>query len=146
MGTLVAVATDAGLVSVGWDMEPLANARQVPRPPLEAFEVWWKMYLAKRFDALPEVPLDPRGTPFELQVWTALRSIRPGHTTTYGDIAEGLGRPTGARAVGTAVGHNPLAIIVPCHRVIGANGSLTGYAGGVSRKAWLLRHEGVLLF
>ena len=85
--------------------------------------------------------LAPRGTPFQLRVWEALRSIPPGETTSYGAIAELIGKPTASRAVGAANGKNPISIVVPCHRVIGANGTLTGYGGGLPRKAWLLNHE-----
>ncbi len=90
-----------------------------------------------RFD----LPLAPRGTPFQQRVWMALRAIPPGETTTYGAIAARIGRPTASRAVGAANGQNPLAIVVPCHRVIGASGALTGYASGLDRKRWLLDHE-----
>ena len=88
-----------------------------------------------------ELPLAPRGTPFQQAVWRELRDIRHGETTTYGAIAKAIGRPTGSRAVGAAVGRNPLAVVVPCHRVIGAAGALTGYASGLDRKRWLLTHE-----
>jgi len=88
-----------------------------------------------------DLPLSPRGTPFQLKVWMALRSIPPGETTSYGAMAEMIGKPTASRAVGAANGKNPISIIVPCHRVIGANGTLTGYGGGLERKAWLLNHE-----
>jgi len=88
-----------------------------------------------------ELPLSPRGTPFQLQVWRALCSIPPGETTSYGAIASAVGKPSASRAVGAANGRNPISIVVPCHRVIGANGTLTGYGGGLERKAWLLNHE-----
>jgi len=88
-----------------------------------------------------DLPLNPHGTPFQMRVWAALRDIPYGRTTTYGDLATGLGQPTASRAVGLANGRNPLAVIVPCHRVIGANGSLTGFGGGLERKRWLLEHE-----
>ena len=88
-----------------------------------------------------DLPLSPSGTPFQLAVWRALRAIPSGETTSYGAIAEAIGRPTAVRAVGAANGRNPISIIVPCHRVIGANGTLTGYGGGLPRKAWLLNHE-----
>lgn len=94
-----------------------------------------------RFD----LPLAPRGTPFQQRVWLALRAIPPGATTTYGAVAARIGRPTAARAVGAANGQNPLAIVVPCHRVIGASGALTGYASGLDRKRWLLDHEAAAL-
>ena len=82
------------------------------------------------------------GTPFQREVWAALRSIPVGETTSYGRLAVQLGRPKAMRAVGMANGANPISVIVPCHRVIGANASLTGYGGGLERKRWLLRHEG----
>jgi methylated-DNA-[protein]-cysteine S-methyltransferase len=94
-----------------------------------------------RFD----LPLSPVGTPFQLRVWAELREIPYGGTTTYGRIATDLGQPTASRAVGLANGRNPIAVIVPCHRVIGSDGSLTGFGGGLDRKRWLLEHEGVLL-
>jgi methylated-DNA-[protein]-cysteine S-methyltransferase len=81
------------------------------------------------------------GTDFQRRVWDALREIPHGETISYGELARRVGSPGGARAVGLANGRNPIAIVVPCHRVIGADGSLTGYGGGVERKAWLLRHE-----
>jgi methylated-DNA-[protein]-cysteine S-methyltransferase len=87
------------------------------------------------------VPLAPEGTPFQHQVWQRLMQIPAGETRTYSGIAHEMGNPGSVRAVGTANGANPIAIIVPCHRVIGADGSLTGYAGGLHRKEWLLAHE-----
>jgi methylated-DNA-[protein]-cysteine S-methyltransferase len=85
------------------------------------------------------------GTPFQREVWKTLRTIPCGQVMHYGQLAEALGRPSAARAVGAANGSNPISIVVPCHRVIGRNGTMTGYAGGVQRKEWLLRHEGYLL-
>lgn len=89
------------------------------------------------------MPLDPEGTPFQKRVWDALRTIPFGETRSYRDIADIIGQPTATRAVGLANGRNPIGIIVPCHRVIGRDGSLTGYAGGLAAKSWLLEHEGV---
>ena len=94
-----------------------------------------------RFD----LPLAAEGTEFEHRVWDFLRTIPFGATTSYGEIARKLGDARNARAVGTANGKNPIPIIVPCHRVIGANGDLTGFGGGIERKRWLLEHEGALL-
>jgi methylated-DNA-[protein]-cysteine S-methyltransferase len=91
--------------------------------------------------ALDGIPVDGGGTPFQRRVWAALRRIAPGETTTYGALAATLGAPGAARAVGLACGRNPIAIVVPCHRVVGADGRLTGYAGGLDRKRWLLDHE-----
>ena len=91
-----------------------------------------------------DLPLAPRGTPFQLAVWAELTRIPYGSTVSYGAVATALGKsPVASRAVGLANGRNPISIIVPCHRVIGADGSLTGYGWGVDRKEWLLRHEGV---
>ena len=92
-----------------------------------------------------DLPLDAAGTAFERRVWQLLREIPYGTTTSYGDLARRLGEPKDARAVGAANGKNPIPIIVPCHRVIGANGDLTGFGGGLDRKRWLLEHEGALL-
>lgn len=98
-------------------------------------------YFAGDPSALARIPTAAAGTPFQRKVWTALRAIPPGETRSYGQIAEIIGHPGAARAVGMANGQNPIALIVPCHRVVGASGSLTGYAGGTARKAWLLEHE-----
>jgi methylated-DNA-[protein]-cysteine S-methyltransferase len=88
-----------------------------------------------------DIPLAGQGTSFQQTVWKALRKIPYGMTQTYGSLAKRIGNPNASRAVGLANGRNPIGIIVPCHRVIGANGTLTGYAGGVQRKQWLLEHE-----
>ena len=92
-----------------------------------------------------DVPLAASGTEFEHRVWALLRAIPYGSTTSYGELAKRLGDLSQARAVGAANGKNPIPIIVPCHRVIGANGDLTGFGGGIERKRWLLQHEGALL-
>lgn len=101
-----------------------------------------RAYLAGDYHCLDEIPVNTGGTVFQQEVWSALRSIPPGTTTTYGELAVKLGRPTAYRAVGAANALNPVAIVIPCHRVVGANASLTGYAGGLERKQWLLSHEG----
>ena len=88
-----------------------------------------------------DLPLAPAGTGFQQRVWAALRTIPYGQTTSYGELAGQLGNPGASRAVGLANGRNPIAVVVPCHRVIGANGTLTGYGGGLDRKRWLLDHE-----
>jgi methylated-DNA-[protein]-cysteine S-methyltransferase len=100
-------------------------------------------YYAGELGAITDLPVKAEGTPFQREVWAALRTIPTGETTTYGRLATALGRPKAMRAVGMANGSNPISIIVPCHRVIGANATLTGYGGGIERKLWLLRHEGV---
>ena len=104
-----------------------------------------RAYLNGRLDALDGLPVDAGGTPFQREVWAALRTIPAGVTWSYKRLAEQIGRPAAVRAVGLANGANPIGIVVPCHRVIGADGSLTGYGGGLPRKRWLLEHEGVLL-
>jgi methylated-DNA-[protein]-cysteine S-methyltransferase len=91
--------------------------------------------------ALDSLELAPRGTNFQKRVWEELRKIPAGTTTTYGHIARAIGSPHAARAVGAANGANPIAIVVPCHRVVGADGTLTGYAFGIDKKRWLLEHE-----
>jgi len=92
-----------------------------------------------------DLPLDPAGSPFERRVWEALRAIPYGSTVSYGELARRLGDPRATRAVGAANGKNPIPIIVPCHRVVGARGELTGFGGGLDRKRWLLEHEGAAL-
>ena len=102
-------------------------------------------YFGGSMQALDGVEVEMNGTPFQKRVWGALRSVRCGTTTSYAAIAAAIGSPAAVRAVGAANGANPVALIVPCHRIIGTNGSLTGYGGGLERKRWLLEHEGVLL-
>jgi methylated-DNA-[protein]-cysteine S-methyltransferase len=98
-------------------------------------------YFAGDFSAIASLPVVTSGTEFQTDVWNALRRIPRGQTLSYSALAKDIGRPAAVRAVGLANGSNPIAIIVPCHRVIGANTSLTGYAGGLERKRWLLDHE-----
>ena len=101
-------------------------------------------YFEGELDAIDDIDANPRGTPFQQAVWKALRTIPCGSTIAYRDLAERVGKPRARQAVGQANGRNPVAVVVPCHRVIGADGSLTGYGGGIERKEWLLRHEGAL--
>ena len=98
-------------------------------------------YFAGDLGALDPIAVDAGGTPFQSRVWAALRTIPPGETVSYQTLARRIGAPTAVRAVGAANGDNPVGIVVPCHRVIGADGRLTGYAGGLARKRWLLAHE-----
>ncbi len=98
-------------------------------------------YFAGNLAALDTIPIATGGTEFQRMVWAALRQIPPGETSGYGALAARIGKAGAARAVGLANGLNPISIVVPCHRVIGASGALTGYAGGVERKKWLLEHE-----
>lgn len=101
-------------------------------------------YLAGEYHSLIDIPVSTGGTAFQQQVWFALRAIPVGTVLTYGQLAEQLGKPTASRAVGMTNSLNPVSIVLPCHRVIGANSKLTGYAGGLERKHWLLKHEGYL--
>ena len=98
-------------------------------------------YFAGDHTAIDSLPVATGGTDFQRSVWNALRAIPPGQTLTYSQLADRIGKPSARRAVGLANGAKPIAIIVPCHRVIGADGSLTGYGGGLHRKQWLLAHE-----
>jgi methylated-DNA-[protein]-cysteine S-methyltransferase len=111
-----------------------ARAPESIRHPIEA-------YFQGNLTAIDTIPVQTNGTPFQLQIWAALRTIPVSSTTTYGELATRIGRPGASRAVGLANGSNPVAIVVPCHRVIGANGKLVGYGGGIDRKRWLLTHE-----
>ncbi len=118
---------------IGVDWERGAGALHEARTQLKA-------YFAGRLTQF-DLPLAPHGTDFQQQVWLELLRIPYAATMSYGEIARRLGDPTASRAVGAANGRNPLPIVVPCHRVVGADGSLTGYAGGLQRKRWLLDHE-----
>jgi methylated-DNA-[protein]-cysteine S-methyltransferase len=102
-----------------------------------------RRYFEGDLSAIDAIPVEMSGTPFQRSVWSALRRIPCGTTVAYGALATSIGRPTAVRAVGAANGANPIGVVVPCHRVIGADGSLTGYGGGIERKAWLLAHEHV---
>jgi methylated-DNA-[protein]-cysteine S-methyltransferase len=115
----------------------MKNSKQ----PFTAAIEWLEQYFDRDFDNLPEVKLDLRGSDFEMGVWREMLTIKAGDTLTYSAIAKRLGNSNASRAVGNASRRNPVGLIVPCHRVIGANGSLTGYAGGLDRKAWLVSHE-----
>ena len=108
---------------------------------IERAHDWLQRYFEGAGTDIGDLPLDMRGAAFERRVWKALLAIPPGETTSYGTIAKALGSAGASRAVGLANGANPIAIIVPCHRVIGSSGSLTGYGGGLRRKKWLIDHE-----
>ena len=113
------------------------------RQPLPGVGSTLRRYFDGDLDVLDSVAVEFNGTPFQKQVWQALRRIQSGSTISYAELAHRIGNPSAIRAVGTANGANPVAVIVPCHRVIGSDGSLTGYGGGLERKQWLLSHEGV---
>jgi methylated-DNA-[protein]-cysteine S-methyltransferase len=154
IGTLALAASPAGLCWVGFDPDRGRMRAELERRfgPV-AFEAepdpaGAASALRRYFDgdvrAIEAIPVDTGGTPFQQQVWTTLRRIPVGHTWSYAEMAMAVGRPTATRAVGAANGANPVGVVLPCHRVIGSNGSLTGYGGGLPRKVWLLRHEGAL--
>ena len=153
LGPLTLVATARGLAAALFDAQAHhPGALPLPTEPAHPHLAQAQRELAAYFDAaVPgnrirfSVPLDPQGTAFQQQVWQTLLSIAPGALSSYGAIAGSVGRPSAARAVGAAVGRNPVAIIIPCHRVVGSTGGLTGYAGGLPRKQALLRREGALL-
>lgn len=115
---------------------------EVPVALKRRIEKALERYFAGDARAIDDVPVDLAGTPFQKKVWGALRRIPAGRTRSYGEVARMIGRPTASRAVGAANRANPVPIVVPCHRVIAADGSLHGYAGSPDRKAWLLKHEG----
>ena len=116
----------------------------VPEPGVAPSHVKHRLqrYFEGELGGLETIEWRTAGTPFQRAVWTELTTIAPGETLSYGALAAKLGCPTAVRAVGLANGSNPISVVVPCHRVIGANGSLTGYGGGIERKRWLLSHEG----
>jgi methylated-DNA-[protein]-cysteine S-methyltransferase len=116
----------------------------IPQPNPFGITERLQAYLTGDLTTLAEIPVSMGGTAFQQQIWAKLREIPIGETWTYGRLATEIGKPTASRAVGMANSLNPIAIVVPCHRVIGANGRLTGYAGGIDRKRWLLQHEGSL--
>jgi methylated-DNA-[protein]-cysteine S-methyltransferase len=147
IGTLKLVASDKGLVGILWEKDRPGRVRlsdlaeNKKHPILVKTEEQLREYFQgerRQFD----VPLDMRGTSFQKQVWEALLAIPFGETRSYGQLAKQLGNPNATRAVGAANGRNPVAIIAPCHRVLGSSGKLTGFAGGLEAKAHLLSLEG----
>jgi methylated-DNA-[protein]-cysteine S-methyltransferase len=144
VGTLRLVASDVALVGLTFSdhvRAPVWESSAAARHEiLDAAERELGLYFGAGLRGF-SVPLAPDGTEMQKSVWAALAAIPYGETRSYGDIARAVGRPSASRAVGAANGRNPLSLIVPCHRVVGAGGALTGYAGGVDRKRWLLEHE-----
>ena len=147
VGRLTLIGGDAGLAAVLWETDtparvPLqATALAGQHPILNEAEQQLTEYFAGQRRSF-SIPLDFVGTPFQKQVWQALIAIPYGETRTYAELARQIGQPAAVRAVGAANGKNPISIIAPCHRVIGASGKLTGFAGGLAAKAWLLDLEG----
>lgn len=147
VGALTLVAEDAGLVAILWPdageatRVPLPDTRDdASHPVLREAAAQLDAYFAgtrRRFD----LPLAPRGTSFQRRVWDALAAIPFGATRTYADIAAAIGSPAAVRAVGAANGRNPISIVIPCHRVVGSGGALTGFAGGLAAKRHLLAFE-----
>jgi methylated-DNA-[protein]-cysteine S-methyltransferase len=154
IGTIFLVARGEVLVALifaeSWDKESAALQRRFAAAPLVTGQVPAAMrraveaYFAGDPAALDSIAVDPGGTPFQKRVWAALQQIPAGTTVSYSDLAAAIGQPQAVRAVGMANGRNPIAIVIPCHRVIGADGKLRGYGGGVARKRWLLDHESAL--
>ena len=147
VGDLTLIVSDSGVRAVLWPRdepgrvrlsEAVVEDRTHPILVLVA-EQLGEYFAGERHDF--DLPLDPQGTDFQQQAWRALRTIPYGETVSYGQQAERMGDKNKARAVGAANGRNPISIIVPCHRVVGSNGSLTGFAGGIDTKRWLLEHE-----
>lgn len=158
LGEMTIVADDAGnLRALDWTDAEAKTLRGLQRHygehgfalhpaaqrhgPTEAIAGALKRYFVGEPDALAAIPVKTGGTAFQREVWRALRTIPRGATRSYAEIARQIGRPKAVRAVGLANGANPISVVVPCHRVIGADGSLTGYGGGLERKRWLLDHE-----
>ena len=144
IGDLMMISDGSAITGLYMQNDKHAARRAVAVPdeaklkgPLEQLKAYFEGRL-RDFD----LPLAAEGTPFQQRVWAALCAIPYGETISYGELARRIGQPTASRAVGLANGQNPISIIVPCHRVIGANGTLTGYGGGLERKRWLLAHEG----
>lgn len=151
LGEVTLASTPAGLVGLAFEdrvdglwrflesrfgsIEPDTPGRPDPA------ETNLRAYFEGTIGALERIRTDAGGTEFQRRVWAALRRIPGGQTTSYGELARSIGQPTGFRAVATVNATNPVAIVIPCHRVIHADGSISGYGGGVERKKWLLRHE-----
>jgi methylated-DNA-[protein]-cysteine S-methyltransferase len=162
VGDLVLTATETGLTGVYFSTSRHHPAVGSPSPEgrggqgvrtksaegvqslLDRVEAQLNEYFAGKRTTF-DLPLEPNGTDFQLSVWELLRKIPYGVTTSYGELARRLGEPKASRAVGAANGANPIPIIVPCHRVVGSKGELTGFGGGIERKRWLLEHEGALM-
>jgi methylated-DNA-[protein]-cysteine S-methyltransferase len=150
---LIVVDEEAQLRALDWeDRTPsmhrllrlhYGSVRLEPKGAASAARRAVEAYFEGELTAIDSLPVKTGGTAFQRSVWAALRTIPTGKTTTYGRLAAGISRPKAVRAVGMANGANPISVVVPCHRVIGADATLTGYGGGLDRKRWLLQHEGI---
>lgn len=151
LGPMTVAATDDGIAGLWFDGQAHhPGTLQAPERPEQRWIALLRGQLAAYFADPPatarpgfELPLDLGGTDFQRAVWSVLRTVGAGHTLTYAEVARRAGRPAAVRAAGAAVGRNPVSIVVPCHRIVGREGALTGYAGGLDRKRALLRLEGV---
>ncbi|WP_242927020.1 methylated-DNA--[protein]-cysteine S-methyltransferase [Pontibacter vulgaris] len=142
IGVVKITGTDTGICSTLFCEDEVVVSEHVPDVLKQCVQQLDEYFTGQRRDF--DLPLVPAGTVFQQQVWEQLKSIPFGKTNSYMDVARSISGEKAIRAVGAANGRNPLCILVPCHRVIGSDGSLTGYAGGLWRKEWLLRHEGIL--
>ena len=140
LGELTICADDSGITAVAFPGEIACRDVANPNALVRKAVAQLQEYFASRRSAF-DLPLHAGGTSFQRAVWQALRAVPYGATASYGDIAVAIGNPRASRAVGLANGRNPIAILVPCHRIIGRDGTLTGYGGGLHRKRWLLDHE-----
>lgn len=152
IGPILAVSNGGALIALDFDSAD-GRLRQILKPRYGRDIVFEardcpshiasaiRAYLDGKLDAIDDIPVDPGGTAFQQEVWRALRNIPPGMTLSYGELATRLGRPNAPRAIGSANALNPVSIVIPCHRLVGSNGALTGYGGGLTRKQWLLDHE-----
>lgn len=142
LGLMEITANDQAVLAIHFaDQTKTVNANEMTDLAKTQMQQYYQGEL-KEFD----MPMQPEGTEFQKSVWRALTTVDYGKTCSYADIANKINKPKAVRAVGSANGKNPMTIVVPCHRIIGSNGSLTGYASGVDRKAWLLNHEAPSLF
>jgi methylated-DNA-[protein]-cysteine S-methyltransferase len=144
VGRIIVMADDEAVTRI----ELTAKHRPAGKPKLNAILTRAQKQLVEYFTGKREnfdLPLKPEGTAFQRKVWNALAKIPFGQTRTYGQIAKTVKSPAASRAVGAACGRNPLPIVVPCHRVVGSSGNLTGFGGGLAMKEWLLKHEGATL-
>ncbi|MDW3176861.1 MAG: methylated-DNA--[protein]-cysteine S-methyltransferase [Acidimicrobiia bacterium] len=151
VGLLRLIGSDSGLRAILWPEEREGRVTfdetiiDGEHPVLTETATQLASYLAgDRHDF--DLPLDPVGTDFQREVWAGLQEIPYGETQTYGELADSLEKPGAARAVGAATGRNPISIVIPCHRLVGSTGALTGFAGGIESKRWLLNHESNSLF
>ena len=144
IGRLLLVANVSGITEITYLEEGNTESDKSEHPVLEEAKKQLTEYFKGRRKTF-DLPINPSGTPFQESVWKELQYIPYGTTTTYSEVSRKLNNPKAVRAVGKANGLNPISIIIPCHRVIGANQALTGYAGGIDKKRWLLKHEGALL-